>query len=533
MAASQFPQLKSVPPVPGGGHAHGAHEVCPLCEQPIPHDRFEEINDRIEAREREREEEVARKLRDDFAQEKVTLLESAKADAAEQVAKAREEACAAAEAASQTRIDAAEQAAQLARDDAAAKVKSAETAVQEIKDAAAAREQSVRDEATRAAEAAAQQKLAEAETARRESEAALNAKVSQAEAGKTAAEQAGEMLQAALDKAKQEGEAKIQQMQEDAAFREIEIRAEAKSAAEAAAQTKLSEVEEAKTAAENRAITAEQQAFNLQAAHETQLADRLREQREALEKAQTDAVNAEKSAAFQDRLKLANKVEELQRALDKKTAEELGEGAEIDLFEALKGEFGDDRIERVNKGLPGADIIHTVIHNGQECGKIVYDSKNHGAWRNEFVTKLASDQLAAKAAHAILASRAFPANSRQLEVRNGVIIASPARVVALIQIVRQHLVQTHTLRLSNEARTQKTAELYTFITSERCTDMLRRIDSHSDELLDLQVKEKKAHETVWKRQGELIRSVQKVRADLCNEIDIIIGTANAPGSGHE
>lgn len=525
MAASHSPQLKSVLPV--HSHAHGAHEVCPLCEQPIPHDRFEEINDRIEAREREREETIARKLQDEFALEKSKLLETAKAEAAEQVARAREEARETAEAASQQRIEAVERAAQQAQEEATAKVRSAEAAAEQVRQAAEVRERTVREEATRAAETAAQQKLADADRARRESEAALTVKVTEAEAAKRAAEEAGSTLQAAFDKAKRDAEAKIQQMQEDAAFREVEIRAEATRAAESAAQTKLSEAEEAKAAAEARASAAELQTQNLQTAHETQLAERLNEQREALEAARTEAVNAERSAAFQEKLKLSGKVEELQRALDKKTAEELGEGAEIDLFEALKAEFGDDRIERVAKGQAGADIIHTVIHNGRECGKIVYDAKNHGAWRNDFVTKLASDQLAARAAHAILASRAFPANARQLEVRNGVIIASPARVVALVQIVRQHLVQSQKLRLSNEARAQKTAALYAFITSERCTDMLRRIDTHSDELLDLQVKEKKSHDAVWKRQGELIRSVQKVRADLCNEIDIIIGTADS------
>ncbi|MGR4864202.1 hypothetical protein [Caulobacter sp. LARHSG274] len=37
-------------------------------------------------------------------------------------------------------------------------------------------------------------------------------------------------------------------------------------------------------------------------------------------------------------------------------------------------------------------IRHIVMHNGRECGKIIYDSKNHNAWRNEFVTKLKADQ---------------------------------------------------------------------------------------------------------------------------------------------
>ena len=220
----------------------------------------------------------------------------------------------------------------------------------------------------------------------------------------------------------------------------------------------------------------------------------------------------------------------MKRAYDQKTAEELDEGAEIDLYEALRAEFEDDRIERINKGQPGADILHTVMHNGKECGKIIYNSKNHNGWRNEFVTKLASDQMAAKAEHAVLSTSKFPKGARELHVQDGVVLAGPARVVALVQVIRRHLVQTHKLRLSSEQRAAKTAVLYDFVTSERCTVFFTQIDTHTDDLLDLQVKEKKAHDTTWKRQGELIRSVQRVRAELTNEIDAIVGTADFSGS---
>ena len=60
----------------------------------------------------------------------------------------------------------------------------------------------------------------------------------------------------------------------------------------------------------------------------------MNEQREILEKAKEDAVNAEKAKAFEENQKLSTKVADLQRALEKKTAEELGEGAEINLLEA-------------------------------------------------------------------------------------------------------------------------------------------------------------------------------------------------------
>jgi hypothetical protein len=287
-------------------------------------------------------------------------------------------------------------------------------------------------------------------------------------------------------------------------------------------------------AVEARATSAEGQTKALQETFSAQLTQRLEEQRAALEQARTVAVNAERATAFEKELKLSNKVEELQRALANKTAEELGEGAEIDLYELLKGAFEGDRIERTNLERPGADILHVVIHNGRECGRIVYDSKNHNAWRNDFVTKLASDQMAAKADHAILSTRKFPAGTRHLHVQDGVIIASPSRVAAVVEIVRQHIIQAHSLRLSEEARTQKTAQLYKFMTSRRCRDLFERIDTHTDDLLDLQVKEKKTHEANWKRQGELLRSVQKVRAEICNEIDLIVAAAEvAPDDGDE
>ena len=78
----------------------------------------------------------------------------------------------------------------------------------------------------------------------------------------------------------------------------------------------------------------------------------------------TADINAVSSATFEERQKLSNKVDELSRALEKKSAGELGEVAEINLFEALKAEFESDRIECLNKSQPGADILHPVVHYG-------------------------------------------------------------------------------------------------------------------------------------------------------------------------
>jgi hypothetical protein len=257
------------------------------------------------------------------------------------------------------------------------------------------------------------------------------------------------------------------------------------------------------------------------------LASRLREQREALEKATSEAVNIEKGKAFADRQKLEARLAQLQRQVAQKGGGDLGEGADLNLYEELKAEFPGDRIVNVKKGQPGADIVHTVIENGRACGHIVYDSKNRAAWRNTYVTQLLHDKTAAKADHALLVSRVFPAGHAQLYLRDGVIVVNPARAIALVQVIRRHIVQVATLRLSDEARLEKTMQLYDFITSDRCTLLLEQIATVSDQLLDLDVKEHRAHAATWKQRGQLIREIQQARGTLATEIELVVTAAAA------
>ncbi|PNE12939.1 MAG: hypothetical protein CR217_00165 [Beijerinckiaceae bacterium] len=326
--------------------------------------------------------------------------------------------------------------------------------------------------------------------------------------------------QYAIDKEQTDAKAKadLELERRQSAARETAAREEARKAAEAAAAEKLADAQ-AKTA------EAEGKLSKLSEQFEITLNERLGSLREVMEKDKDDAINAVKANAFEENLKLSNKVNELQRALQKKTNEELGEGAEIDLFEALKKEFPDDRIERVAKGAPGADIIHVVMHNGRECGTIIYDSKNHKKFLIAHVTKLRENQLAAKAEHAILSTHAFPAKASQLHMQDGVVLANPARVVMVVTIIRQLLRQVHTLRLSSADRESKTAALYAFITSERFNDLISPVDARAEELLDRLAKEITWHKNDWNKRGEAIRAIQKVPAELSHEISCIIGTA--------
>jgi hypothetical protein len=376
-----------------------AGDRCPWCDQPISHEKFEEIRGRIQAEERDRVAELERRLKDEVAKEKSKAEAKAKAD----VEAVRVQAAAA--------IDATNR-------------------------AAAARVEAADDNARKTAELALAPKLAEAEKGRKRAEGQL------------------------------------------------------------------------------QVVTANQEAA---------LNRRLLEQRDLMEKAKTDAVNAERAKNFSEKLKFEAKLQQIQRQLQSKTADELGEGAELDLLEVLKEGFPEDDIQRVGKGKEGADIIQTVKDSGRECGCIVYDSKNRNVWRNEYVSKLRADQLAAKADHAILATRVLPAGARQMHLQDNVIVLNPARTLVVAEVLRNHILQMHTLRLSTVARSDKTAKLYDFIASDRWAQLLDQIETETDHMLELDVKEVKAHESTWRRRGQLIRSVQRVRGELTSEVDRIIG----------
>src|SRR5260221_1656874 len=152
MASSQ-PNLAALRSAGAAGlHLHIEEDVCPVCEQPIPHDRADAIAARLESLEREQQAEIAGKLETQFAAEKVALLGKAAREAAERVSAAREEARVAAEAESKAKVESAERARQ-----------EAEAAVAQIKADAVTKEEAIHADAQRVAEEAAEAKIATAE----------------------------------------------------------------------------------------------------------------------------------------------------------------------------------------------------------------------------------------------------------------------------------------------------------------------------------------------------------------------------------
>jgi len=216
----------------------------------------------------------------------------------------------------------------------------------------------------------------------------------------------------------------------------------------------------------------------------------------------------------------------MDKQLQKKTANELGDGAEIDVFDALRGSFHGDKTTRIRKGQPGADILHEVFYKGEPCGKIILDSKNRQSWQNAFVTKLRQDQVEAGAEHAILATTVFPAGKKEMCIESGVIVMAFARIVYVAQILRQAMVTMHVKGLSIKERTTKMSRLYKLITSESYSGKFAEANKLTQDILELEVQEQTAHGNVWKKRGALLKRIHNVLRETETEVSAIIESSD-------
>lgn len=254
------------------------------------------------------------------------------------------------------------------------------------------------------------------------------------------------------------------------------------------------------------------------------------DQRQALDKANKLALLKQQAEFNRERESYRKKTQLLESQLQRKTANELGDGGEIDVFEAVRDSFDGStgKTTRIPKGQAGADLLHEVFHKGDSCGRIIIDAKNRQAWQNAFVTKLRQDQIEAGAEHAILATTVFPSGKKEMCIESGVIVISPARVVHIVQLLRQAMITMHIKGLSVKERTGKMNRLYELITSEAYSAKFTEANRLTDDMLELEVQEKTAHDNVWKKRGALVKRMHNILREVETDVAAVIeGDGNA------
>src|SRR5262249_29596925 len=154
--------------------------------------------------------------------------------------------------------------------------------------------------------------------------------------------------------------------------------------------------------------------------------------------------------------------------------------------DALRDAFPEDQISRT-KGRAGGNLIHDVRYKGKSAGKILIDCRPRAAWQSAFVKKLREDQSEAGADQAILATATFPAGKKELFVDSGVVVVAPARVPAMVDVLRKALIAMHVLKLSDAERADKLGQLFRFITSSGFKRKLAEASELAGEALQIDV----------------------------------------------
>jgi hypothetical protein len=264
---------------------------------------------------------------------------------------------------------------------------------------------------------------------------------------------------------------------------------------------------------------------------EKQRLKELAEVRTILQKDRETALLKKDAEFARERQSMQKRISEMTRQIAKKSPAEIAEGAEIDLYDELRGAFPEDHITRATRGKAAGTILHEVRYKNAPAGKILIESKRRAAWQHAFVTKMRQAQTEVAADYAILSTAVFPAGRKELFVDSGVIVVAPARVSVLVDVLRRALIAMHVAKLSDAERNDKLSELFKFITSSAFKRKLAEAEGLAGEALELDVQEKRAHDNVWKKRGMVLSRIKHVLREIDTEVSAIIeAPSDPPGS---
>ena len=217
-------------------------------------------------------------------------------------------------------------------------------------------------------------------------------------------------------------------------------------------------------------------------------------------------------------------VEEMRRKAEQGSMQMQGEVQELALEQLLKNTFPFDLVSEVGKGVRGADCIQTVRNSyGQECGKIIFESKRTQAFSDEWIEKLKADMRALGADVAVIVTQTLPKDIDSFGEKNGIWICSFADVKPLVHVLRELIMKVYTAGKSQENKGDKMHLLYNYLVSTEFAEQWRAIrEGFMGMKISLQ-KERDQMEKMWKAREKQLEKVLLNAAHIRGSIEGIAG----------
>ena len=237
-------------------------------------------------------------------------------------------------------------------------------------------------------------------------------------------------------------------------------------------------------------------------------------------------------------IEFSMRVRELEKQLDdqKKLADEMkrkaeqgsmqlqGEVQETALEEILKNSFPFDLISEVGKGIKGADCIQIVRNNfGQECGKIIYESKRTKDFGGDWIEKFKTDMRSTSADIAVLVTKAMPKDLDCFGLKDGIWICTFSEVKALANVLRESIIRIYNSSKKHENRGDKMHLLYDYLTSNEFNEQWKAIREGFVAMKMSIVNERAAMEKLWKAREKQLEKVLLNAAHVKGSVEGIAG----------
>ncbi|MBS1746720.1 MAG: DUF2130 domain-containing protein [Bacteroidetes bacterium] len=231
---------------------------------------------------------------------------------------------------------------------------------------------------------------------------------------------------------------------------------------------------------------------------------------------------AEKDKQLEDQKKLA---EEMKRKAEQGSMQLQGEVQELLLENILQNTFPHDTILPVGKGVRGADCIQVVNNNfGNECGKIIYESKRTANFSNDWIDKLKADMRSQGADIAVIVTQTMPKDLDKFGEKDGVYICTFAEVSSLAAVLRTSILKIYTLSKSQENKGDKMTMLYDYLTGSEFNEQWKAIrEGFLSMKMSIQ-KERDAMERLWAAREKQLSKVLINATKLKGSIEGIAGS---------
>jgi hypothetical protein len=217
-------------------------------------------------------------------------------------------------------------------------------------------------------------------------------------------------------------------------------------------------------------------------------------------------------------------VDEMKRKAEQGSMQLQGEVQELIVEELLMTNFPFDIISEVGKGIRGADCIQTIRNgSGQECGKIIYESKRTKDFGGDWVEKLKKDKIAVGADVAVIVTQCYPKGMDCFGEKDGVWICSFEELKAVAFVLRDGITKLYTATKSQENRGDKMHMLYDYLTSSEFSSQWNAISEGFMSMKMSIQSERNAMERMWKSREKQLEKVLLNAVHISGSVEGIAG----------